>query len=212
MYWKCALLAALTTLGVPATTAPSAAADASHEKSYSVPGGVEFTVGQRDVASRPMAPLNGMPTNREVLLDTDFYGLISGSDSGVLKTGYYIACAMDLDPKAKLETKLQGEADLDLGVYIAPGEVSPSIDVSVSPNLSGAIGAELSMAPGKIVDVSVGEKKLTPGVLGTVASRDFHIHVSGCGGPLSIRAYARVTAESPAVNASGAIYGDPIAL
>ncbi|WP_433192358.1 MspA family porin [Nocardia sp. CA-107356] len=212
MYRKCVLIAALTMVGCAVTTAPSAHAATSNEKTYSLSGTMQFIVGQRDVGARPLAALNGLPTNREVLLDTDFYGRISGSDSGTLTSGYYVACAVDLAPKAELETKLQADANLDLGLDITPGSVTPSIDVNLIPDLSGGLGAELSMSPGKIADIAVSTKKLQPDTLGTIVSRDFHIQVSGCGGALTIRAYARVTAESTAVDASGASYGDPIVL
>ncbi|MEU0507559.1 MspA family porin [Nocardia sp. NPDC005998] len=212
MYRKCVLIAALTMVGCAVTTAPFAHAAAAHEKTYSVSGTMQFTVGQRDIDAHPLTALNGMPTNREVLLDTDFYGRISGSDSGTLTSGYYVACAVDLDPKAELQTKLQADANLDLGLDISPGSLTPSIDINVIPDLSGGLGADLSMSPGKIADITVGTKKLQSDTLGTMVSRDFHIQVSGCGGALTIRAYARVTAESAAVDASGASYGDPIVL
>jgi hypothetical protein len=76
--------------------------------------------------------------------------------------------------------------------------------------LGTGIGFDLSMTPGKILDVPVGETALLPGRTGHVFSRDFRIHVQDCAGPLTIQAYSIITAEGPGVIGNGAVFGDPI--
>lgn len=147
--------------------APASAAAGAQEKNYSTPGGFEYTVGFTDLAARPTTTLNGMPTNREVFLDNTSYGRFTGPGSGKLETGYLVACAVDIDPKVKIEGKLGFDASADAGLSIGLDALDPSIDLSVGPDLSGGIGFELSMAPGKIVKVAVTTKNLTPGATDT---------------------------------------------
>ncbi|MCP2281022.1 hypothetical protein APR11_006510 [Nocardia amikacinitolerans] len=52
------------------TGSPSADAETQLEKSCSIPDGPELTVGISDLAAHPIAVVNGMPTDPEVLLDT----------------------------------------------------------------------------------------------------------------------------------------------
>ncbi|MGW3541024.1 MspA family porin [Nocardia niigatensis] len=195
-------------------TAQASAAYAPHEKTYSTASGFTFTVGQRDLDVRSVAPLNGMPTNREVFLDSTSYGTVPVGGSGHLKTGYYVACQADIDAKLHLDPEL----DLNPAVTANAGldtSLGPhaGVDLSVGPTVTGGIGVDVSIAPGKIADVVAGEKDLRgDGGTGTLLIQDFHLMVGGCGGPLTIRPYTLLSADSGPDGGSGAVYGDPITL
>lgn len=90
---KSVLLTAATSVGIALAGTPFAAAQgmAPHEKNYSGPGGFELTVGQMDEQFRPVPPLNGVPTNREVFLDNTFYGTIPANATGTMKAGYLVS-------------------------------------------------------------------------------------------------------------------------
>ncbi|TLF82340.1 MspA family porin [Nocardia cyriacigeorgica] len=194
---------------IPSTGVPMLA---PHENSYTGPEGFRFTVGHTDHAARPVAPLNAMPTNREVFLDNTSYGQVEGGGSGTLKAGYFVACAVDLEVQFSADASAGFDAGVSVGAGGSPDSLSPSVSASIGPSMSAGIGFGLSITPGKIVDVEVGEKALTPGGPGYLVSRDFHLLVQGCGGPLTIRAYTKITADSPAVTGNGAVFGDPIVL
>ncbi|WP_225731301.1 MULTISPECIES: MspA family porin [unclassified Nocardia] len=213
MYWKSVLAVAATMLGGLAA-APAATADgpAPHEKTYTVPGGFEFTVGNTENVAHPIPALNGMPTVREVMLDDTAYGKVIGTGKGHLKTGYFVACAVELKPKLDLNTSVGFSASATAGVDLSPAALLPSIDLSAGPTVSGSIGLDLPLQPGKVTDVPVGEKDLSDGVTGSIISKDFHIRVEDCAGPLTIQAYTTITAESPAVTGMGAVVGDPTVL
>ncbi|MGK8557277.1 MspA family porin [Nocardia gipuzkoensis] len=207
------IAAALCTLGViTVEPLPSAAAAEPHENSYHIDGGPEYSVGQRDMVARPMATLNGMPTNRELLVDSTFYGKVEGSATGTLKTGYLVACVMEAEPKASASGEGKVEGDAEAGVHVEPDEVTPKLDVKLKPSVSGGVGAEISLTPGKIADVASGSKDLRGGSRGSLVNRDFYIQVSGCAGPLLLRPYAKIEVHSPDVDATGAVLGDPITM
>ncbi|MET8422467.1 MspA family porin [Nocardia sp. NPDC004860] len=195
-------------------TAHVSAAYAPHEKTYSTTSGFAFTVGQRDLDARPIAPLNGMPTNREVFLDSTSYGTVPAGATGHLKTGYYVACQADIDAKLHIDPEL----DLNPTVTATAGldtSLGPhaGVDLSVGPTVTGGVGVDISIAPGKIADVVAGEKDLPGnGGTGTLLIQDFHLMVGDCGGPLTIRPYTLISADSGPDGGSGAVYGDPITL
>ncbi|WP_194817455.1 MspA family porin [Nocardia sp. XZ_19_385] len=211
--WKSGLSAAVITVGCILGSAGQAGAVqlAPHEKTYAAPGGLEFTVGHSDHVANPVGSLNGMPTNREVFLDNTFYGKVS-TGIGTLKAGYYVACAVDMKVDLDIGASIGFDADLQLGVSITPEELFPGANVSVGPYLDAGMGIDLSLTPGKVVDLPVGERELLPGSTGYVFSRDRRVHVENCAGPLTIRAYAIVTVDSPEVTADGAVFGDPFVM
>ncbi|MEU8896955.1 MspA family porin [Nocardia sp. NPDC048505] len=213
MKWKTVLSAAVVTTSCVLASAGQAGAAtmAPHEKTYTAPDGLVFTVGHSDQVVNPVASQNGMPTNREVFLDNTFYGTVS-TGTGTLKAGYFVACAVDMKVGIDLGAEVGFNADLDLGVSLSPEELFPDASVSVGPYLDAGIGIDLSMTPGKVVDVPVGERALTPGSTGYVFSRDRRVSVENCAGPLTIRAYAIVTANTSGVSADGAVFGDPFVM
>ncbi|MCX4097200.1 MspA family porin [Nocardia sp. alder85J] len=192
--------------------APHAVADtggfAPHENTYSTSDGLTYTVGHSDYTIRPIAPLNNMPTNREAFLDGSFYGRVAGG-TGKLKAGYFVACAVDIDVVFSADASASLGLGADAGVSVSPDAVSPSVDATLGPSISAGIGLDLSIAPGEIKEVVIGEKDLAPDLTGTIVSHDFRLSAHHCGGPLTIRPYSMITATSPTTDASGAVFGDP---
>ncbi|MFF0491231.1 MspA family porin [Nocardia sp. NPDC004068] len=203
MYGKSAMIAALT-IGVAA--APAAAA----EKTYSVPG-LDYTVGNADQTAHAIPAVNGMPTNREVLADGTFYGRASAPATGKLHAGYFVACAAEVDATLALKVGLSGYSELSGNLYVSPSSVSPGLywDV-VDGTLSGSAEIDASLKPGKITDVKVADKDLRDDTTGTLYSRDFRIEVDNCVGPLTLRPYTSITADTPETSGTGMILGDSI--
>ncbi|WP_063008296.1 MspA family porin [Nocardia kruczakiae] len=191
---------------LPATGA-SAAGPGGHENTYPAPNGYSFTVGHLDYAAHPVTALNGMPTNREVFLDNTSYARIP-SGTGTLKAGYFVACAVDID----LGFSADASASLSAGATISPDLVEPSASVTLGPSVSAGIGVNVSVTPGKITDVEVGRKHLDAGETEYLVSRDFHLMVQGCGGPLTIRAYSKIEVSAAEVDGNGAVFADPTVL
>lgn len=72
---------------------------------------------------------------------------------------------------------------------------------------------ELELQPGDITNVDIGEgKPLIPGETVRIVTRDFHIKVDNCVGPVTIRQYTYVQTRTPQVDDSGAVFGDPTSL
>ncbi|MVU78851.1 hypothetical protein GPX89_16555 [Nocardia sp. ET3-3] len=208
------LTAVAAAVGYAMITAPAGAAYAPHEKTYSTSSGFEFTVGQKDVDAHPVAAMNGMPTNREVFLDTTSYGTVPKGGTGHLKAGYYVACQADIDAKLHLDPELDLNPTItaDAGIDSSLGPHA-GVDLSVGPTVTGGVGVDISIAPGKIADVVAGEKDLPgDGSTGTLLIQDFHLMVGDCGGQLTIRPYTQIRADSGGDSGSGAVYGDPITL
>ncbi|MGV9612390.1 MspA family porin [Nocardia xishanensis] len=189
-----------------------AAPMAPHEKTVEGPNGFRFTVGHSDQAFHPVAPLNGMPTNREVFLDDTFYGRVEADGTGTLKAGYLVACAVDLTVGIDLGAAIGFEAGFRVGGSSSDDSASSSVDAGLGPDLHVGASIDLSMTPGKVQPFEVGTKDLPPGSTGYLISRDFHVAVQDCGGPLTIRSYTIVEARSSEVSGREAVYGDPIFL
>lgn len=189
-----------------------AATMAPHEKTVEGPNGFRFTVGHSGQAFHPVPPLNGMPTNREVFLDDTFYGRVEADGTGTLKAGYLVACAVDLTVGIDLGAAIGFEAGIRVGGSSSGDSASSSVDAGLGPDLHVGASIDLSIVPGKVQPFEVGTKELPPGSTGYFVSRDFHVSVQDCGGPLTIRSYTIVEAESPEVSGREAVYGDPIFL
>jgi hypothetical protein len=214
MHITSVLAIAATTAGL-AFGAPEAAADtgvyAPHENTYVTTDGLTYTVGQAESTVHPIAPLNGMPTNREAFMDGTFYGRVS-TGAGKLKVGYFIACAVDIDVVFSASAGVSMSLGADAGVSASPDLISPSVAATIGPAVTAGIGLDLSISPGEIKDVVIDEKTLTPEQTGTVVSHDFHLWAHHCGGPLTIRPYSMITVSSPGTDASGAVFGDPMVI
>ncbi|WP_169813194.1 MspA family porin [Nocardia jejuensis] len=206
-------IAVMAAVGYVLTAAQAGAAAVPHERTYSTPTGFAFTVGSRDLNYRPVPSLNGMPTNREVFLDNTSYGQIPAGATGKLKTGYYVACQVDIDAKLNIDPELDPNPGATF--HVGADEYGPhaGVDLSVGPTVYGGVGILATIAPGKIVDVVAGEQDLPGnGTLGYLVNQDFHLMVNGCGGPLTLRPYTLITAKADGDGGTGAVYGDPITL
>ncbi|MBH0777502.1 MspA family porin [Nocardia bovistercoris] len=207
-----ALSIATLALGIIGAGHADAAAYAAHQNIYTAPNGFAFTVGHTDLVAVPVPPQNGMPTTREVFLDNTSYGQIDSPGTGMLKTGYLVSCAVDIDLSFGTHLGAGIGAGLTLGLGASPDSLAPGLNASIGPEISASIGLDLEVEAGAIEQIEVATKPLSGGGIGYAMSRDFHLKVEGCGGPLSIRPYTRIEVESPEVNGNGAVYGDVIVL
>ncbi|RMI31792.1 MspA family porin [Nocardia stercoris] len=192
--------AAVAALGIGLGSAGPAPL-APHEKVVTTPDGTSVTAGLTDDAVRPVAPLDFMPTTREAYLDNTSYGRIDRGN-GSLHSGFFLACAVDLNVSVRLGANAGLSADLMAGA--APG---------IIPTLGATFGVDLSMQPGKVVDLKlppeISDKALTAGSTDYIATRDYRLTVQGCAGPLTVQAYTVVLAESPQANIAQYVLGDP---
>ncbi|MFI9506454.1 MspA family porin [Nocardia sp. NPDC052566] len=212
---KSALATIATMTGLTlAAAAPFANAGgmAPHEKTVTTPEGFSFTVGHMDQWFNPIAPLNGMPTNREVFLDNTFYGRVDGSSTGTLKAGYLFACGVDITSTVTLGAKVGLNASVTLNTGSSGDSSSSSANASIGPTFQVGAGIDLSIKPGQIQRAEVGTKEIGPGRSGSLVSKDFHLLAKDCGGPLTIRSYVSIEARSPEVTGTDVVYGDPIFL
>ncbi|WP_194852879.1 MspA family porin [Nocardia sp. SYP-A9097] len=184
-----------------------------HEKTYSTPQGFEFTVGNQDQDVRAVPPMNGMPTNREVFLDNTSYGKVAAGGKGHVKAGYYVACQVDVDAKLHIDPELDPNPTVTAHAGVGLDGPQAGVDLSLGPAIYGGVGLDIYLAPGKIADVTAGEKDLPgDGSLAYLMNNDFHLNVTGCGGQLTLRPYTIITANSDGDSGSGAVYGDLIVL
>ena len=195
---------------------PTAHADvisiAPHEQSITMPDGWQLKVGQHDEQANRVLPLNGIGTTREVFVTNQAYGSVGASGSPlagvVLRTGYNVGCAVDLTTITLGATVSLG---ITPGIVIAAGIPTPTVGANIGPTASIAPSFNVTLQPGKVVDVPLGEKPLT-GTKAFVTSRNAHLHIDGCAGPASIRSYTIMAAKSSEADDSVAVYGAPIAL
>ncbi|MEC3913184.1 MspA family porin [Nocardia sp. CDC160] len=184
---------------------------APHEKTTVAPNGMSVTVGHRDNAARPVAPLNGMPTSREVYLDNTSYGSVEGG-SGKIRTGYFVACAVDLDVSFDIKAKVGVDVTADLGVSAGLEMVTPTASVAIEPEIGAGISFDLGIKPGSITDIKLGEKEIPAGGTGYIVNRDYRLTVNGCGGPLTVQAYTIIEGTSPGADAADWVIGDRFSL
>ncbi|WP_162958336.1 MspA family porin [Nocardia yunnanensis] len=215
MIIKTALIGAITAASLLAGAATGIAhADgglAPHERTTVAPTGMSVTVGTMDAAHRVVPPLNGMPTSREVYLDNTSYGRVAGG-AGRIRTGYFVACAVDLDVKFDIHAKAGVDVTLNAGVSAGLDMVTPTASVNIEPAIGGGIGIDLGITPGKIKDIPLGEKQLGPDSTGYLVNRDYQLRADGCGGPLTVQSYTIIEGTSPGADAADYIVGDPIQL
>lgn len=195
---------ALSTLGM--TPIASATPMAPHETTYHGPDGFALTIGHTDESYRQVPALNAMPTNREVFLDNTVYVTAPGA-TGDLTSGYFVACAVDLT----LTVGLDGGVSVGAGGSIGFGSSGPDASVDIGPSISAGMDLSLSLAPGEIKKIDVGERALDPGTTYLV-NRDFHLMVGNCAGPLNIYSWATVTATSGSVTATTSVFSDTMFL
>ncbi|WP_040804739.1 MspA family porin [Nocardia concava] len=206
-----AITAAGLFAGAPFGAIAHAGELAPHEKTTVAPNGLSVTVGHMNNAAHPVAPLNGMPTSREVYLNNTSYGKVDGG-TGKIRTGYFVACAVDLDVKFTISAKAGVDLTADLGISAGLEMVTPTASVDIEPEIGASIGFNLGITPGKITDVKLGEKQLPAGDTGYIVNNDYQLRVDGCGGPLTVQAYTIIEGTSPGADAADWVIGDPFQL
>lgn len=206
-----AIAAAGLVFGAPLAGNAQAGALAPHEKTADTPSGMSATVGHFDNAVNPVAPMNFMPTSREAYVDNTSYGRINGG-TGKIRTGVFVACAVDLDVKFTVSGKAGVDLDASAGVSIGTTGVTPSASVDISPEIGGSVGFNLSITPGKIADIKLGEKQIPAGGTGYIVTRDYRITADGCGGPLTVQTYTIIEATSPESDVAEWVMGDAVVL
>ncbi len=194
--WKVCSIA----VGVVLFSTPTARADVEeltpHEKTFGSAFG-SFTVGSRFETINRIPSLNLMGTTREALLSGIAYGRVNGPAIGVLKTGYHVGCAVNIGG---------GSVGASPQVTVtSPGSQNglPQVQAEFQPIVS------MSLAPGEVKEVPLGEKEMAPGHVVQIVIRDFHLTVNQCSGPVTLRQYAYLYAKSADVDDSGAVFGDP---
>ncbi|MTJ61066.1 hypothetical protein GL303_33835 [Nocardia seriolae] len=211
---KTAIAATATALGLLCGAAGIAHADgglAPHEKTSAAPNGMSVTVGNKDAYFHVVPPLNGMPTSRELYLNNTAYGWVDGG-TGKIRTGYLVACAVDLDVKFTIQGNAGVTLNAGVGVQAGLTAVTPTASVTISPTIGGSVGFNLGITPGKIVDFRLGEKQLPAGDTGYIVYNDYQLQVNGCGGPLTVQSYTIIEGTSPGADAADWVVGDPISL
>ncbi|MFI6869635.1 MspA family porin [Nocardia sp. NPDC050406] len=198
----CLALTGTALLGVPAAHAEIEALS-PHERVFNSPIG-SFTVGHKDESVNRIPPLNQVGTTREALVSNTFYGRIDGGAVGTLVAGYHVGCAVNWN---------NGTLGLTPNIY--PDDVLPD-ELPGSP-FSGMDGFQTYVAPvitatlgpGEVKEVKLAEKQVVAGDTAWAITRDFHVIVNACTGPVSIRSYAYMQVKSPLVDDSGGVFGDP---
>lgn len=198
-------------LAGPMAATANAGGLAPHEKNSVAPNGMTVTVGHTDNWFNNVAPLNNMPTNREVYLTNTAYGSVEGG-TGKIRTGWFVGCAVDLDVTFTVDAGIDIDLGADLGVSLGSSGVTPQASVGISPSIGGGIGFDLSIAPGTITDIPRGEKMIPAGGTGYIVDRDYRLKVEGCGGPLTVQAYTVIEASSPEADVADWVMGDPVIL
>ncbi|WP_194852880.1 MspA family porin [Nocardia sp. SYP-A9097] len=212
MITKTVIAGMLTAVGLVLGSGDAqAAALAPHEKTTVAPNGMSITVGHQDNAVNPVAPMNFMRTSRQVYVDNTSYGRVDGG-TGKIRTGVFVACAVDLDVKFTVSASAGVDLDASAGIGIGTTGVTPSASVDISPKIGGSVGFTLAITPGKIADIKLGEKQIPPGGTGYIVTRDYRITADGCGGPLTVQAYTIIEATSSEVDAADWVMGDPVVM
>ncbi|MFE6862684.1 MspA family porin [Nocardia sp. NPDC057668] len=215
MFSKTAIVAAFTALGaafgMPDSALAYAGPMAPHEKVLEAPGGMITTVGSMNTAFRPVAPMNGMPTDREVYLDNTAYGRIDGG-TGKLSTGFFVGCAVDLDVTFDINGNVGINVGASAGVDVDLFGVTPTAGVTITPSIGAGIGFDLGITAGKIQKIDTGTKELSGPDTGYIVNRDYRLAVTGCGGQLTIKPFVIIEATSTATDAADWVIGDPIIL
>ncbi|QLY31950.1 MspA family porin [Nocardia huaxiensis] len=213
---KTAVAAAMTAVGLalggPLAAQSLAGPLAPHEKTTVAPNGMSVTVGHYNNAARAVTPLNFMPTSREVYLDNTSYGRIDGDGTGTIESGYFFACAVDMDVSFTISANAGIDLGSTIGVSAGATMVTPTASVDISPSIGASIGMTLGLAPGEIAQVTRGTKDIPAGGTAYITENDYRLTVNNCAGPLTVQAYTIIEATSPEADAAEWVMGDPFVL
>ncbi|WP_083837244.1 MspA family porin [Gordonia effusa] len=151
---------------------------------------------------RSVPPLDQSPWTREGYLSLKGTADIRGAgkvavNSGALSVGFAVACNTDVTSGVTLG--VTGGPTAQMSITYPPALV---IGAQVLPNVS------TTLRPGTISDVSFGSKKLAAAHAG-VELDGVHVKVSGCLGPVAVRAYVSVAISTPLNDNTIHVYGKP---
>ncbi|WP_406236040.1 MspA family porin [Nocardia sp. NBC_01009] len=126
-----------------------------------------------------MAPLNTIGTTREVFVTNQAFGSVSGAGSAlkgvVLETGYHLGCAMDI-------TGITLGGSINLGIVpqitIQSTVPMPTIGATIGPSIGLTPSFQVSLVPGKVVDLPFGDKPLA-GPQAFITNRDVYVKIDG---------------------------------
>ncbi|MFW0791508.1 MspA family porin [Gordonia sp. CPCC 205333] len=151
---------------------------------------------------RSVPPLDQSPWTREGYLSLKGAADIRGVgktavNSGALSVGFAVACNTDVTSGITLG--VTGGPTAQMSITYPPALV---IGAQVLPNVS------TTLRPGTISDVSFGTKKLAAAHAG-IELDGVHLKVSGCLGPVAVRACVSVAISTPLNDNTIHVYGKP---
>lgn len=191
-----------TVLGVFGAGTASASSFADRSVSKRTDDGWVVSASKLNEKVRSVPPLDQSPWTREGYLSLKGTADIRGAgkvavNSGALSVGFAVACNTDVTSGVTLG--VTGGPTAQMSITYPPALV---IGAQVLPNVS------TTLRPGTISDVSFGSKKLAAAHAG-VELDGVHVKVSGCLGPVAVRAYVSVAISTPLNDNTIHVYGKP---
>ncbi|MFT4085661.1 MAG: MspA family porin [Gordonia sp. (in: high G+C Gram-positive bacteria)] len=164
--------------------------------------GWKVALSKRGERVRSVPPLNQSPWTREGFLDLGGELVISGRgtvpiDAAVLETGYTVACNTDVTSGVSLGGTFGGSATI--AVTYPPALM---LGVQAMPNIS------TTLRPGTTVEVPFAQKRARGATAATILE-GVHLKVDGCLGPVAVRAWARRSVGTAALDRTFNVYGKP---
>ncbi|MCE5287997.1 MAG: MspA family porin [Nocardiaceae bacterium] len=175
---------------VAAVAAPASAADQllpPHKRVIATDDGWRVTVGGDREVVNVVRSINAALTTREAIVTNRAFATLGGSGAPIksvtLKSGYQIGCNVNLNTAGTGASTTIGGTNLT---------VSPFVNVSVEP--------------GQVVDLNLGEKDIRNG-FGSINIHGLDVHVDSCLGMASLRSYSIVKVSTQATDDLVAVYG-----
>lgn len=181
-----------------------------HQRTWTTDDGWKATVAATQEKVTTVAPLSSMPTSREAFMSltaaatlTPPAGQKNAPISGNLEAGYMIGCAVNIEsvtPSVGLSLGIGGTGGGGIGLNGPSGTLSVNPQALVQPSLS------VTMSPGKITTVTFDKKTVGSGRASTT-TREGHLNIDGCAGPVAVRSYVVLKTTTPKANDGNAVYG-----
>ncbi|MDH3013903.1 MspA family porin [Gordonia alkanivorans] len=208
---------AAVSLGSLAGGLAAGVADAQpgHQRTFFTDDGWKATIASTNEKVRKVAPLSSVPTSREAFMSmkatstlTPPAGQSNAPIKGEVEAGYMIGCAVQLEA-------VTGSVGASLGIGGSGGGgvsgAGPSGSLSISPQALIQPSLSITMSPGKITTVTFDKKAVGAGKASTT-TREGHISIDGCAGPVAVRSYAILKTSTPKANDGSAVYGKVVYL
>ncbi|MFW0790427.1 MspA family porin [Gordonia sp. CPCC 205333] len=188
--------------GVASITLAAPSSFANQTVSKRTDDGWLVTASKLNEKVRSVPPLDQSPWTREGYLSLKGTADIRGTgkvavNSGALSVGFAVACNTDVTSGVTLG--VTGGPTAQMSISYPPAVI---LGAQVMPNIS------TTLRPGTISDVSFGSKKLAAAHAG-VELDGVHLKVSGCLGPVAVRAYVSVAISTPLNDNTIHVYGTP---